>query len=436
MLFSVLFQSVYTYLTEFWIVRQEFPSAKQVKIEKSIILGGTMNEPTSSHPQVSTWLKHVRALSVDIGPRGSTYEGERQGAEYARSEFQHMGLEANWEKFQSARSIFLPHVLGSLTMLLAFAIFPLGGRVTAIISAVLSLLVIITELLELGFKDNLFRRIVPKAESQNVFVVIPPTGEHQRDLVLVGHLDSQRTPIFFRSPRWVKIYDNFTTVIFITYIVQVLLYTLAIFAPLGWIWYATFPSALCAVLMAAFFIEADLSPFTAGANDNATAAGLVLTLAEELRKQPLQHTRVFAVCTGCEEVQHYGMIDWYQRHRAELKDPRAVVFEMLGVNGPAWLTREGIVIPFKSDPELASACQQIAADHPEWGAYPTSISGGNTEMADAVRANVPAITLFGMTREGVAPYWHQKEDTFDKMNPDVMQRTWEFTRALIEKIDG
>ena len=56
-------------------------------------------------------------------------------------------------------------------------------------------------------------------------------------------------------------------------------------------------------------------------------------------------------------------------------------------------------------------------------------------MADAVRANVPAITLFGLTRQGVAPYWHQKEDTFDKMKPDVMLRTWEFTWNLINKID-
>src|SRR3990172_9501782 len=128
-----------------------------------------MTGPTSSHPQVSTWLEHVQCLSVDIGPRGSTYEGERRGAEYARAEFQRMGLEATWESFRSARYIFLPHVLGSLLMLLAFSIFPLGGRPTALLATALSVLVIFTELLELGFKDNLFRRIVPKAESQNVF---------------------------------------------------------------------------------------------------------------------------------------------------------------------------------------------------------------------------------------------------------------------------
>jgi Zn-dependent M28 family amino/carboxypeptidase len=34
--------------------------------------------------------------------------------------------------------------------------------------------------------------------------------------------------------------------------------------------------------MISFFIEAEFSPFTAGANDNASAAGMVLTMAEKL----------------------------------------------------------------------------------------------------------------------------------------------------------
>ena len=394
-----------------------------------------MTEPTSDHPQVIAWLEHVRVLSVDIGPRQPAGEGERKGAEYAKREFESMGLQPAWETFLSARSIFLPHVLGGLLMLLAFIIFPLGGRLTAVLSAVLSLLVIVNELLELGFKDNLFRRVVPKGESQNVFAVIPPSGEHRRDLILVGHLDTQRTPIFFRSPQWVKTYDRFIMVLFIAYIVQAVLYTLSIFVHWDWVWYATIPTAICAVILLIFFIEADLSPFTAGANDNATAAGLVLTLAKELMNHPLQHTRLFAVCTGCEEVQHYGMIDWYRRHLSELKDPRALVFEMLGVEGPAWLTQEGIIVPFKSNPELVNMVEKLSANHPEWGAYPTKISGGNTEMADAARAKVPAMTLFGMSREGVAPYWHQVGDTFDKMKPEVMERTWKLTRALIEEID-
>lgn len=395
-----------------------------------------MTQPTSNLPQVSTWLRHVKALAVDIGPRGSTREGEREGAEYARAQLQQLGLQPVWESFQSAKSIFLPHLIGGLLMLAAFLIHPLGRTTGAVISALLSLVVLVTEVQELGFQDNLYRRILPKGESQNVHAVIAPSGEHQQDVVLVGHLDSQRTPFIFRSHKHVKMYDNFTTLAFITFLAQAALYSLSIFVSWGWIWYATIPTAICALLLAAMCFEADTTPFTAGANDNATAAGMVLTLAEHYSKNPLKHTRILAVCTGCEEVQHYGMIDFYKRHRAELKDPKALVFEMLGCAGPAWQTKEGIVVPFKADADLLGMVEKLAGEHPEWGAYPTSISGGNTEMADAVRFKVPAIAFNGMTRDGVTPYWHQIGDTFDKMEPEVMERTWNFVTALIERLDG
>jgi hypothetical protein len=394
-----------------------------------------MKEPTSAHPQVSQWLRHVRALSVEIGPRGPTREGERQGSEYARAQFEKSGLKAVVETFRSARSIFHPHLLASLVMLLAFAVFPLAGRGTAALAAFLTILSLVSELQELGFQNNLFRLLVPKGTSQNVHAVIPPSGEHRRDLVLVGHVDSQRTPLIFRSPKWVKAYDRFTTIAFAAFIYQALLYTLAAVFQWPWAWLASIPSAVCAAVLAAICIEAEATPFTAGANDNATAVGMVLTLAAELARRPLENTRVFAIVTGCEEVQHYGMIDFYRRHRAEMKEPRAVVFEMLGCAGPAWTTREGIIVPFLTDPVMLKIVASLRDTHPEWKAYSSKISGGNTELADAVRAKVPAITLFGLKPDGEAPYWHQVGDTFDKLDPDVMERTWAFARALVDEID-
>lgn len=394
-----------------------------------------MDKASSKNPWVSAWLGRIRFLAEEIGPRGSTREGERKGAEYAQREFQKMGLEPVWETFQSVRSNFRPHMLGGIMMLIAFVIYPLGGMTTTVLAALLSILILVTELQELSFQNNFYRLILPKAQSQNVHAVILPSGEHTGDLVIVGHLDSQRTPFIFRTAGHVKAYDNFVTLTFITFILQVVLYTLSVFFHWPWVWYATIPTAICAFLLALMCFEADTTPFTAGANDNASAAGMVLTLAEEFQKKPLQHTRVWAVCTGCEEVQHYGMIDFYRRHLADLKNPRALVFELIGCAGPAWLTKEGIVVPFQADAKLVATVERLAKEHPEWGAYPAKISGGNSEMADAIRNKIPAIALFGMTPEGVAPYWHQKADTFDKMNVEIMEHTWELTNALIREID-
>ncbi len=394
-----------------------------------------MAQPASQNPKVVEWRGHIRALAEGIGPRGPTRDGERRGSEYARAALARIGLQPLTEGFRSARSIFHPHLLGSIGMIIAFAVFPLHGFVTAALAFLLSVLVIVSELQELGFRGNILRLLMPKAESQNVHALIPPRGEHLRDLLLVGHVDTQRTPLIFRTPGWVKAYDKFTTVAIVTFFWQAVLYLLAIPFAWPWAWYASIPTAVCAVLLAALCIQAESTPFTAGANDNATAVGLVLTLAGQLAAHPLEHTRVFAVVTGCEEVQHYGMIDFYRRHRAEMKEPRAMVFEMLGCAGPSWLTREGIIVPFRSDPGLTRMIEKLAADHPEWKAYPSKISGGNTELADAVRAKVAAITLMGLGRDKVAPFWHQKQDTFDKIDPEVLSRTWELAGALVQEID-
>ncbi len=335
-----------------------------------------MRKPITQGAAVRELLGHIRAPAKGIGPRGATREGDRQGARYAQDQLRRAGLDPVRETFQSARSIFLPHLMGSVLALAGFAVFPIHGRVTAAVTAVLTVLLIVSEFLELAFGGNLFRLLAPKGESQNVWAVVRPRGAHGRDLVLVGHVDTQRTPFCFRTHAWVQVYDKFTTVAFAAFAWQAVLSLLAVFLPIPWAWPALIPAAACAALLAA-----------------------------RLKKKPLRNTRVFLVVTGSGEVAHYGMIDFYRRHRAAMKDARAID-------------------------------ERLAAEHPEWGAYATSISGGNTELTDAVRSGVPALALAGKTRDGVVPYWHQRGDTFDKMDPDVMARTREFTLALLEEVDG
>ena len=383
-----------------------------------------------------SWLGHVRSLALEIGPRGSTTDEERRGAEYCQSALEQAGLVARMETFSSARSIYLPHLLAAVTMLVAFVVYPLAGRVSAGIATLLVLASLSSELLELSFRDNLFRRLMPKAPSQNVVATVPPAGEHRRDLVFIGHVDSHRTPLVFSTPRWVSVYQAFTTLVFVLFLLQALLSILGTITQWAWIWPASIPSAVGALLLAAMCIQADRTPYSAGANDNASGAGLVLALGGHLQAEPLQHTRVWLACTGCEEVQHYGAIDFFRRHRAEFHNPVAVVFELMACAGPAWLTREGIVVPFHADRDLVALAEQLSADHPEWGAYATQITGGNTEMADALRAGIPAITFMGLGPNGETPYWHQAEDTFDQMDPDVMERAYAFIWAFVQALDA
>jgi hypothetical protein len=157
--------------------------------------------PTKDH-YLPIWLGHVKALAEDIGPRGSTTEKEKEASDYCQQVFRNLDLTPQMETFISAKSIYHPHLLASLFMLLAFVLYPLHGRTSAVLAALISLITFASQLLELSFRDNLFRRIVPKGDSQNVFAVVPSEQEYVQDLVIIGHVDSHRTPLIFRSPTW------------------------------------------------------------------------------------------------------------------------------------------------------------------------------------------------------------------------------------------
>lgn len=115
--------------------------------------------------------------------------------------------------------------------------------------------------------------------------------------------------------------------------------------------------------------------------------------------------------------------------------PHGLVFELLGCAGPAYLVKEGIIIPFRSDPELVRLVKDAGAEGTVKPPYPVSISGGNSEMADWLRFKVPAISIFGLKPDGEAPYWHQAGDTFDKINPSVLQDTYSLVWQVIQCLD-
>lgn len=391
---------------------------------------------TAATRAVAKWLTHIQALAEGIGPRGSATEAEREGSRYCAKMLEDLGYKAETETFSSSGSVFKPHLVASLGLVAAFALYPLAPPLTAAGAAALAVLVVIAEVLELALKDNPLRWVLPKRPSQNVHAVAAPAGDAQRDLILIGHVDTQRTPIIFSSPRWMEIYKVLSTAAFAAFIAQALIYAWGAWTRAGWVWPVSIATVFFALLLLALTVHAERTPYTPGANDNATAAGLVLTLAEALNETPLANTRVWLVCTGSEEALHEGARHFFARHKHEFKAPRAVNFEMLGCAGPAWLVREGIVTSLYPSPGLRELAETVARENPALEAYPAMIHGGVTEASDAINAGVPAITLMGVDADGRAPFWHQMEDTRDKMRPEILAKTYTFVWAMLRKIDA
>ncbi len=182
------------------------------------------------HPLVSPdsqrWaeraLKHVRVLAVDIGPRPSTYAGERRAAEYALAVLTRAGLVTpHLEGFTSGRSTYRPYTWAFVAGLLGHALAGLGPlpnpllegegtshtltsqvRVREGVAAVLNALGAWAFFREATLRDPWGRRLSLRGPSHNVVGLVKPRGEVRRRVVLFGHLDTHRTPVFYSSARW------------------------------------------------------------------------------------------------------------------------------------------------------------------------------------------------------------------------------------------
>ncbi len=386
----------------------------------------------------STAKDHLRHLAESIGPRGSTTAGEQQAAAYLRQRFESAGLETHWEPFTAPVSGWRPFALAALAGLGSVVLTLAGGRAGALAAALLMAVVTMSVFLEMYFRPNPLRALVRRASSQNVWARIPPSGQAKRTVVLVGHLDTHRTPWTFAAPWRLVLLRAVTGLGVAGFVLGTLLFALVglLDQPELRSWALLLAPVYLAVL--ALTLQPDTTPYTHGANDNASGASVVLSLAERLARAPLANTEVLALGTGCEEVGSYGSQAFIARHLGALPGLLAISIDNVGGNGAGvcYTSVEGMVFPLRPSPELFALAEALRCEHPEGHAYTRPYTVLHTDATAFMSRGVPSLSFVGLTADGVIPDWHQVCDTVDRVDRNTVERTESFVLELLQRIDA
>ncbi len=384
-----------------------------------------------------TAMGHVRYLAETIGPRGSTTAAEAEAACYAARVLRDAGLTPVTERFASARSAWYLYALLSGSLLVSELLFWFGGRWGDVAALALALLALVSVLLELTFRPNPLRWVLPKGHSQNVWVRLEPRDRAMQQVVLMGHLDTHRTPLAFSTDGWLCLFRSLVPVGLVSAVLLVILYGVGI-ASMTHLWrYVSLPPSVIALGLLLLTLQADLSPFSPGANDNATGAGIMLSVAERLRMAPLTHTSVWVVLSGCEEVGCYGADAFARAHREKLGRAAWITLDSVGSAGadPTYLTRETFLLTATSDPGLLALADRVASRHPELGAYGRAFRGAYTEGSIGVKHGFRVLTLISLPPDGLLREWHRPTDVVDNIDPDVVERTEIFLWECLQELD-
>lgn len=351
---------------------------------------------------------------------------------YCASVFEEVGLQTRLEPLQGLRSfgqIYIP------TTASLFGSAMIGARkkrhpilATALGAAGIAVF--------WGEQTSRWRPItdrVAAGASQNVVAILPSRQQARRRLVLVAHVDSSRSGLMFH-PKLVKDFRRNA----LAGIAAGVATLFAWFLPSLLRRLVAGASAAVLANSLALLVEREIAGTDVhGANDNASGAGVMLALAETLAAEPLEHTEVWFIASGCEEADLVGMSAFVERHGRELED--AWFLGLDTVAGPEtsvrWVVTSSLLEALKADQHLVQISEEVAAAHPEFGAAPGEWRSAGLDTDVASVRGLRAMSIMALTNEGNLPNWHWSSDTYENLDESALDRCFGFTLELIRRFD-
>jgi hypothetical protein len=298
-----------------------------------------------------------------------------------------------------------------------------GGRLARMLAALLSGTASAALWDDLGHGRRWFRRaLLPTRPTWNV---VAEAGDcaAERTVLLVAHHDAAHSGLVFHpalgrlAPRFMpRLHERTSHTLPILYGVW-LGPTIVCAGALLASRRALRAGAIVAAGALAAMTDIAFRPVVPGANDNLAAVGILLAIAERLRRQPLTGVRVVLLSTGSEESFSEGMQAYGERHFPQL-DPHAtevLCLECLG--GPTMIVLEGEGMlrmrdyPLRARQELAAAARAAGVD-----VRRGLRTVGASDAIIALRAGYPVATLASVDYTKLPLNYHWPTDTPEALN--------------------
>jgi len=287
---------------------------------------------------------------------------------------------------------------------------------------------------------QLLRRLLPKRETTNVLARVGDARARET-LVIVAHHDAAHSGLLFHpglvplvsriAPRWYE-RQNTSTQTGRLLVLGPSLVVLGCATGSGRIRRAGMLWSAATALLLADVARCGVVP---GANDNLSAVGVLLELAERLSEDPAPGVRVLLLSTGSEESFMEGMRAFITRHGDEL-DPASTRFLALEcVGSPRLVIMEGEGMLRMRDhdsglrEELQAAADEAGIDI--WRGL--RLGAGGTDALPAMRAGYRAACLAACTDLKVPANYHWPTDVVENLDLDTMEQAREVTERLVRR---
>ncbi len=384
--------------------------------------------------------KHVLDLSKRIGARGAGSDGEKAAASYVlrtMSEFD-AEVDVDVETFSSWKSDEHAIIIVYLAAVLAYSAFQLN-YVLSLALAATAFLVFQMETYSWG----VLSRLLPRSSASNIIGKVHPAQSPLQTVLVVANYDSAKS-----SPLGRPGLARAHRVLYIISFVCITLIGLLAITGLGgsllkipedaifqiWLSFAPFPAYLLVLSVLMLWGESR-GLYTAGANDNASGVGVMLSVLHTIAANPLEKTAVWGVATARGAAGGRGMVALLKRHRRTLKNAFIINLDHVGRGATKVITREGVMLGFRASRKLTRLALKAAE-----GSVGLKIEKGKCRVkkSDAMvsRARGYRSLTIGGTRGGAYEGWHNDGDSYNSIKRSALDNAATLVGLLLDEIDS
>lgn len=168
-----------------------------------------------------------------------------------------------------------------------------------------------------------------------------------------------------------------------------------------------------------------------GANHNASGVAALLGLAEKLAAHPIEGADIWIAATGSHEAWMAGMRHLISDHSLNRKQTWLLNLEGVGAGTLHYLKTEGFVHALQADPTLAGIAEKRSVGRPVRAGILRAIP---TAAHVPLMRGMKAMTLMGLDRDGLPPYWNQMADRIGEVDETGIAETIDFSELLLRDL--
>ena len=379
----------------------------------------------------------TQSLIDEFGPRLAGTESDLKASDKLYDMMSKTFDEAHQESFYVYKNAFLGWIrILVASYLLAVIFIWLKLYMISFSILLISLLVLIIQFfLYLPLLDKLY----PKKEAKNVYGIIEPKGEVEKQIIISGHHDSAKIFNFFiHQP---KLY-NFRTTGSIVIVIMALISSifLAIFRNQVWLYQGVSVSLSVLFLLVGqmwFFASKKGSP---GAGDNLVAVFNAIAIGKYFKENPLSHTRLIIASFDAEEEGLRGARDFAKKHFHELKKIPTILLNQDCLYDEAELflltsdLNDFVDLDIDLAKEVAHTAKHLGIHLP---LKPLAFLTGGTDAAELQKIGVPSLSIIGMqwSNSNRNLSYHTPQDKLDKVSPEVIKDVLNIFMTYIQNND-